>query len=221
MLWSQAYRTSLRALLLNSLCLIQWTTSFQTPFSPPQIRLSFVDVVQADPVFHHLLDFLSSVPQFSCPLYISTTTFAHHLEPVNDGFSHCICLWIMHLYSIEYMYTSGFCVWCRTSCDHGFWHIIEFNQSAGPLLAATLLKKTAGIFCQMLCLELFTYVYLCVCMFFALELLVDGVFATDWWLLPCPTHLGPVSDEAAPCHPAALKPEWPQAFALWTSQLMG
>lgn len=57
-------------------------------------------------------------------------------------------------------------------------------------------------------------------MFHPAELLVDGVCAAEWWLLPRPTHLDPW-DEAAPCRPAALKPERPLASAIWTSQLMG
>lgn len=51
-------------------------------------------------------------------------------------------------------------------------------------------------------------------MFCVPELLVDGVSTADWRLLSCPTHLGPVSVEDAPCEPAALKPERPQVSAL-------
>lgn len=52
------------------------------------------------------------------------------------------------------------------------------------------------------------------CMFCVPEVLVDGVSTADWRLLSCPTHLGPVSVEDAPCPPVALKPKRPQASAL-------
>lgn len=53
-----------------------------------------------------------------------------------------------------------------------------------------------------------------ICLYISLELLVDGVCAAEWWLLPRPTHLDTTWDEATLCTPGALNPEQPLASAL-------